>query len=148
MTHTADTKPTAHLRSLEQPATVAVIGASGGIGGAVVDALATDPGIARIWATSRREFDHPSERVRPLALDLTDEATIAQAADSIDSAGDPLDLVFVATGVLHDGPALQPEKTLRALDADALRRAFEINCIGSANARQGKCKAANGTCND
>ena len=43
---------------------------------------------------------------------------------------DPLDLVFVATGILHDGDTLQPEKTWRSLDPAALRRSFDINCIG------------------
>jgi NAD(P)-dependent dehydrogenase (short-subunit alcohol dehydrogenase family) len=121
-----------YLRSLERPAAVAVIGASGGIGGAIVDALAADRGIARIWAASRREIEHPSKQVHPLALDLTEEATIARAAEQIAAAGEPLDLVFVATGILHDGDSLQPEKTWRALDPDALRRSFDVNCIGPA----------------
>jgi NAD(P)-dependent dehydrogenase (short-subunit alcohol dehydrogenase family) len=121
---------TGNLISLAKPATVAVIGASGGVGGAIVEALANDTGIARIWATSRNEMERQSDRVWPLLLDLTNEITIAQAAGQIAKAGDSLDLIFVATGVLHGGPTLQPEKTWRTLDADALRRVYEINCIG------------------
>ncbi len=119
-----------YLSSLHRPATLAVIGASGGIGGAVVGALAADLGIARIWAASRNGIEHHHERVEPLVFNLTDEATIAGAAERIAAAGDLLDLVFVATGMLHDGAGLQPEKTWRALDPEHLRRSFDINCIG------------------
>ncbi len=121
-----------HLNSLATPATVAVIGATGGVGGAIVGALARDAGVGRIWVTSRTNFEHPCERVMPLLLDLMDEATIAQSAARIAATGVPLDLVFVATGILHDGDGLQPEKSWRSLDQAALRRAFDVNCIGPA----------------
>jgi len=65
-------------------------------------------------------------------LDLSDEATMVQATDRIAAAGDALDLVFVATGILYDGTSVQPEKTWCALGPDVLRRAFDINCIGPA----------------
>jgi NAD(P)-dependent dehydrogenase (short-subunit alcohol dehydrogenase family) len=40
--------------------------------------------------------------------------------------------VIVATGVLHDGPGLQPEKSWRSLNADSLARAFALNATGPA----------------
>ena len=46
--------------------------------------------------------------------------------------GRVLDLVIVATGILHDGPDLRPEKTWRSLDASALERVYRINTIGPA----------------
>lgn len=96
----------------------AVIGASGGIGAAMVDLLRADPRFAQVLAFSRRG-DPP--------LDVTDEASIAAAA----AGAGALDLVFVATGLLHDGD-LQPEKDMRALDHDRLLRSFAVNAVGPA----------------
>ncbi len=67
-------------------------------------------------------------RSGPLRLDYAEPDTIAEAAGSI---GGPLDLVIVATGLLHDGE-FGPEKSLRDLDADALARSFAVNTIGPA----------------
>ena len=44
----------------------------------------------------------------------------------------PLDLVFIATGLLHDGPGFQPEKSWRMQDPEAYQRAFAINATGPA----------------
>lgn len=91
-----------------------VIGAGGGIGRALVDALA-DEGRAVHGLT------------RP-ALDLTDEASIAAAAEQLTS---PPDLVVVATGMLHDGDH-GPEKAMRDLDHVWMARNFAVNAIGPA----------------
>jgi NAD(P)-dependent dehydrogenase (short-subunit alcohol dehydrogenase family) len=90
-----------------------VIGASGGIGGAFVDLL-RDRG--DVIALTRAE------------LDLTDPASITAAAARI---GGPIDLVIVATGMLHEAGG-GPEKSLRDLDAARLARGFAVNAIGPA----------------
>ncbi len=93
-----------------------VVGASGGIGAALMDGL---QGAGRtVVGLSRPD------------LDLTDEASIARAADRVAGMGTPT-LVIVATGLLH-GPGIAPEKTIRAVDADAMARAFAVNAIGPA----------------
>jgi NAD(P)-dependent dehydrogenase (short-subunit alcohol dehydrogenase family) len=71
-------------------------------------------------------------KVRYQRLDLEDEATIARAAASVRAEVDALDLVFVASGILHDDHGLRPEKTWRALDGAALERAYRINAVGPA----------------
>lgn len=58
---------------------------------------------------------------------MTDEASVAAALADVG----PVDLAVVATGLLHDGE-LQPEKDMRALDADRLARSFMVNAIGPA----------------
>ena len=93
-----------------------VIGASGGIGGALMDRLQAAG--RTVAGLSRRD------------MDLTDEDSIARAAGRVARLGTP-GLILVATGVLH-GPGMQPEKTIRALDADAMARAFAVNAIGPA----------------
>lgn len=61
---------------------------------------------------------------------MTDERTIASAAAGLVGAS-PVGLAIVATGVLH-GPGLVPEKSWRALDAEALALVFAVNAIGPA----------------
>ncbi|WP_375270827.1 SDR family NAD(P)-dependent oxidoreductase [Sphingomonas sp.] len=103
---------------MSAPKNAVVIGASGGIGAALVEAL-----------------EDEDVRVLPLArsftgdrhLDLEDEASIAAAAAR---AGSP-DLVIVATGLLHDAEH-GPEKAIRELDPAWLARQFAVNAIGPA----------------
>lgn len=111
-----------HLTSFTAPATAVVIGATGGIGAAVRDKLELSPTFDRVIALSRQAGGDC------LPLDLTDEDSIRAAAEAIDQ---PLDLVFVATGVLHSD-AFQPEKALRQLDPAAMRDVFSVNTIGPA----------------
>lgn len=106
-----------------------VFGASGGIGGAIVTQLAADPSIARIYAGSRRPSASADGKLVPFALDLTDETSIAAAAATVEG---PVDLAFVATGMLHRPGGPSPEKALRALDGAAMAELFAVNAIGPA----------------
>lgn len=106
-----------------------VFGASGGIGAAFVAALAADPRCGVVYAASRRSLPGGG-KVYPLTFDLEDEASIATAVAEASAEG-PLDVVLVATGLLHDD-ALQPEKTFRTLNPIAFDRAFRINAVGPA----------------
>lgn len=117
------------LTSLTTGYRALVFGSSGGIGAALVEALAADPRCGEVFAAARRPVE-AGGKVRPLAFDLEDEASIAGAVATATGAG-PLDLVIVATGLLHD-TGLKPEKTWRALDGAALERAFRVNTVGPA----------------
>jgi len=98
-----------------------VIGASGGIGRAIADALEEEGGHKALhrFARSSTGAEH---------LDLTDEASIAAAAARVTVAPT---LIIVATGLLHDGDQ-GPEKALRDLDPVWLARQFAVNAIGPA----------------
>lgn len=98
-----------------------VIGASGGIGSALMQALRDQGAFDAVIGLSRRSTP---------ALDLCAEASIAQAASQVAALGPPT-LVIDATGLLSDA-TLQPEKALKALDPAAMARAFAINAIGPA----------------
>lgn len=113
------------MTTLPEGYRAAVIGASGGLGGAFVQALRDDPRCAGVVCCARS--GRGPGGLPALPLDLTDEASIAAAAE----ACGPVALVIVATGLLHDG-ALQPEKDLRALDAARLARSFAVNATGPA----------------
>ena len=109
---------TSKLASVPRPCRAVVIGASGGIGAALVERLrAAD---IEVVGLSRRAG----------SIDLNDEASIAAACAGLGD-GPPLRLVMLATGLLHDAMQ-QPEKSMRALDPAALARSFAINTIGPA----------------
>lgn len=107
----------------------AVFGASGGIGAALVQALAARGYVSEVHAGSRSGTAPVHARVRPFAFDLEDEASIAAACAVI---GAPLDMVLVATGRLTRADGTGPEKSYRAVTADGLAELFAINAIGPA----------------
>ncbi len=98
-----------------------VIGASGGIGAALVDALRDDPRCAAVVGLGRAS-------VPP--LDLTDPASIERAAADVSGQG-PFHLIINAAGVLH-GPDFMPEKRLADLDQTQLLATFQVNTVGPA----------------
>jgi NAD(P)-dependent dehydrogenase (short-subunit alcohol dehydrogenase family) len=114
-----------HMDSLPEKFRAVVIGASGGIGGAMATALAANPRCGEVLAFSRS--GQAPAGLEAGRLDLTDENSIAAAAKSCGE----VNLVIVATGHLHGG-GFQPEKDMRALTADGLAHAFAINTIGPA----------------
>ena len=105
----------------------AIIGASGGIGGALASRLEQSGDYARVLRFSRRPG------VDSESIDILDEASIMAAAAAAESAVDRLDLILVATGRLQDACwSVLPEKSWRALDAGALQAMFAVNTIGPA----------------
>ena len=110
---------------------VAVIGASGGVGQALVALFANDPRVERVFALSRTRCPVSSPKVTQGELDLENEASIASCATSV-SADSPLDIVVVATGILSSGEKLRPEKSMQELDIDKLAKVFAINATGPA----------------
>jgi NAD(P)-dependent dehydrogenase (short-subunit alcohol dehydrogenase family) len=92
-----------------------VVGASGGIGAALVDALAVRGEVVGL----SRSAD---------GLDVTDEASIARVMGGLSGT---FDRVLVATGALG-GAGGRPEKTMRALDGAGLAAQFAVNAIGPA----------------
>lgn len=94
-----------------------MIGAGGGIGAALVTALA-GPDMVCIGRTTVP------------AIELTEEASIAAAAGVLRQSA-PFGRIIDATGALTiDGRG--PEKRLGELDAAAMAKAFAINAIGPA----------------
>ncbi|WP_267386275.1 SDR family NAD(P)-dependent oxidoreductase [Sphingomonas sp. GC_Shp_3] len=100
-----------------------VIGASGGIGAALVRAL-EDEGTFDVVHGFARAFEGAYH------FDLEDEASIAAAAATVAKGPAPT-LILVATGLLHDDTH-GPEKALGDLDPAWLARNFAINAIGPA----------------
>lgn len=115
-----------NLEGADGRLTCVVIGATGGIGRAVCEALAASPRTGALFALSRNQ--DPSVPGEWLPCDVTDEAGIAAAANRIGE----IDLLVVATGLLHRGEAVQPEKDFRQIDPSAMAASFAVNAIGPA----------------
>jgi NAD(P)-dependent dehydrogenase (short-subunit alcohol dehydrogenase family) len=111
------------------PRTAAVFGATGGIGAALCDALAAG-GTEVIYAGSRGGHGGAAKGARPFAFDLSDEASIAAAAEMM--RADPPEWVILATGVLTLADGTGPERSFRRLDAAAMAQVFALNTIGPA----------------
>lgn len=107
-----------------------VFGASGGIGRALVEAIAASGHFAAVHGGGRKPPQGLPDIVRPFAFDLSDEESIKAAIGAIEQ---PIGLAIVATGLLHDADrGLSPEKSWRAIDGAAMARLFEVNAIGPA----------------
>jgi NAD(P)-dependent dehydrogenase (short-subunit alcohol dehydrogenase family) len=93
-----------------------IIGASGGIGAALADALAARG--ADVTRLSRSAD----------GLDITDEASVAAHLGALDG---PFDRIIVASGILAPKGGA-PEKALSSVSADAMAKVFAANAIGPA----------------
>jgi NAD(P)-dependent dehydrogenase (short-subunit alcohol dehydrogenase family) len=119
------------LDSLYSSSNVAVIGASGGIGSAFVELLGNEPRVKQIHAFSRTPLPDSSSKVCTHFIDITREDTVRDAAIRASENG-PLDLVLIATGILHQRKSLQPEKKFDDLQAANLTDVFAVNAAGPA----------------
>ena len=107
----------------------ALFGARGGIGAALASQLCADPAYAEVWLGARSALPATTPSARPFTFDSDDEATLAAAAQTF---GGELDLVLVATGLLHRAGLPLPEKSFRALDPAAMAELYRANTIGPA----------------
>ena len=99
-----------------------IIGARGGIGAALANALDQNPQYAQVIRLHR-------ESAQP--LNIGDEGSIAAAAASLTDTYPPIRLAIVATGLLHSSPK-GPEKSLRELDPYWMMENFRMNAVGPA----------------
>ncbi len=102
--------------------TAVIIGARGGIGAALADALDADPDYGQVVRLHRDSLP---------PVDILDEASIASAAAIVADAHGRMHMVIVATGILHSA-ATGPEKSLRELDPDWMLQNYRINAVGPA----------------
>ncbi len=109
---------------------IAIIGASGAVGAGFVHLLSARQDTGTLHAFARRPFVSDKTNVFHHQIDIEQEDSIETAA-AVASGEGPLDLVIVATGILHTAD-FQPEKSLRDLSAEKLARVFAVNTTGPA----------------
>jgi len=106
-----------------------VVGASGGIGGALLETLRQRSEHRIVYAVSRSEAP-PSiagdGSVHWLVCDNSREA-IAVTTGVI-AGGPPLDRVIICSGILH-GHGIQPEKAIEQIEPGAMLSVLETNAV-------------------
>ena len=95
---------------------ILIIGASGGIGSAMVSALRMRDDEVITLSRSSDGFD------------ITDEASVTEHLGTLQG---PFDLVFVATGALEINGAV-PEKSVKSVTSQAMVDQFVLNALGPA----------------
>lgn len=106
---------------------ISVIGASGAIGSAFIEHLPSFFPDAMVHAFSRQPSRNSTPNVEWHIMDYQSEDSIRSCAE-LASLRAPLDLVLVATGMLHE-TNLRPEKSLRELSFEKFQRLFAVNTI-------------------
>ncbi|RQW63150.1 SDR family oxidoreductase [Vibrio viridaestus] len=104
---------------------VLVIGASGGIGSAIVDVLLQRYPEATIYATYHQHppADQKHERVHWFLLDVTN----AEEIEILSQQFDTLDWLINCVGMLHS--SMGPEKSLQAVDAYFFQHNIAVNTL-------------------
>ena len=125
------------LYEFDAPANVLIAGATGGIGLAFMQALASHPQVARLIGVARRATASPAlaalaashpERIVLCDCAIGDEAALAGMTTRVQAVADRLHLVINTVGLLHEG-VLQPEKTLAQVTLASLQASFAINAF-------------------
>jgi NAD(P)-dependent dehydrogenase (short-subunit alcohol dehydrogenase family) len=104
-----------------------VIGGSGGIGAALVRRWEHDGQYSKVFTSSR----HREQGRNKLTLDLSDESSIARAAENLKTLlqNTRLSSIVICSGFLHDNE-ISPERRLANLNAAAFEKAMTINALG------------------
>ncbi len=113
-----------------------VVGGGQGIGLGFVKQFLARADIQRVFVTYRR-LESATElltiqdpRLSYFQIDITDEAQITRVIQQIQVAVPTLHYMINCVGVLHEGE-MQPEKSLRHINAEQLLRYFQVNSIGA-----------------
>lgn len=119
-----------------RPLTIALIGASGGVGKALLSILLKEKTVANVYAISRSplSLDHEeqhSSKLYQLIADITDEDSLAKASQVITDDKKTLDIVLVTTGLLHnESQSISPEKALQQLNSESFIQLMRVNALG------------------
>lgn len=101
-----------------------VIGAGGGLGGALVKTLLAHQ-FDRVIAVSRGAGVIQDQRIDWQRSDYS-ERSISQICAALQDMGGPITRVCICNGTLH-GDAYLPEKRLESVDPDAMMQVFRVN---------------------
>ena len=125
--------------SFEQPLTAVVQGASRGIGLALVRQLSANSAVGKIYATARNAMRSDtlqalaassSAELHLLNVDVTEEASVAAAAQYLHDQAATIDLLINSAGILHQPDGIQPERRLADVAPGNLELSFRVNAVG------------------
>ena len=106
---------------------ISILGGSGAIGSSFTLQLSFSYPNATINVFSRQLPEKMLPNVIYNIINYQDETSIEESA-LVASKDKPIDMVIIATGILHEGK-LMPEKSLKDISAEKLQRLFEVNTI-------------------
>ena len=107
----------------------AIIGSNGAIGNSISENLLKDDMVDCIYKFSRKINDKDTDKVKNFVVDIEDEDSIKEAVQSLPD-NIKFDLVFVATGILHNDDDIFPEKSIRDINSIKLKKVLLVNTIG------------------
>ena len=110
---------------------VAVIGSSGAIGNAVSKILLDDESVQSVYNFSRSTSPNTSDKENKIYIDIENEESIKDAVEKIPQ-DIRFDLIFVATGILHNDNDVYPEKSIRDISSERFKKVLMINTVGPA----------------
>tara|TARA_X000000368_G_scaffold119553_1_gene93536 strand:- start:206 stop:928 length:723 start_codon:yes stop_codon:yes gene_type:complete len=110
---------------------VAIIGSSGAIGNSVCRILLNEYPIKTLYKFSRKIEDEDTDKIKNIFIDIEDENSIKESLKYLPK-DIKFDLVFVATGILHDENKIFPEKGIKDINYEKFQKVLLINTIGPA----------------
>lgn len=106
---------------------VAVFGATGGIGSAFVSYYQNDAKVEKVYAFSRKKKASLHPKTTTIDLDIFNEDKLKQNAEVIKKK-QSLSLIIICTGFLHN-ENMRPEKSITQCHTQHLLESFKINSI-------------------
>lgn len=118
-----------------------IMGASSGIGYAMAERLARDPGIETLVLCSRRALSSPpllslqsqlaaaGRECLLLEVDITDEASLSALTEHLRKYMQVIDLIINTAGLLHSNE-VAPEKALEQMSLASMQQVFAVNAFG------------------
>ena len=131
------------LSGFDRDVNALVIGASGGIGRALLSAMSPMHRVSRLFGAARSVdgLHGVSAAITAIEADVSSPESMQAMAETIGQQCEQLDLVIYAAGLLHDEQrAIAPERQLKQVESDALQASFAVNAFGvlyAAKALQG-----------
>ena len=109
--------------------TVAIIGSSGAIGNSISEKLIKDDSVKLIYKFSRTSGSDDTDKVKNIQIDIEDQDSIETGVAKLPK-DIKFDLIFVATGILHNDDDIFPEKSIRDISKEKLQKVLLVNTIG------------------
>jgi NAD(P)-dependent dehydrogenase (short-subunit alcohol dehydrogenase family) len=120
---------------------VLIMGASSGIGHAMAERLAADPGIETLVLCSRSagsnvpllslhsQLVSAGKKCLLLDVDITDEASLLGMTNQLRKDTQAIDLIINTVGLLHSKD-VSPEKALEHISLPSMQQIFAVNAYG------------------
>ena len=111
--------------------TIAIIGSSGAIGNSICEVLLNEYPVKKLYKFSRKIQSKDTDKIKNIVIDIEDENSIKESLKDIPKDV-KFDLIFVATGLLHDENEIFPEKSIKDINTDMFQKVILVNAIGPA----------------